>query len=408
MVHSRYPQPSMEPPPFGDGNNSGPLTRLRAAVHLQWSHRPSAMETWEVGPNGLTWACLQWSHRPSAMETRYGASEVFLKARLQWSHRPSAMETCCRRGPQTSRPAFNGATALRRWKHDRSPRRGTPPPAFNGAPPFGDGNLFCPFAMSPVGVPSMEPPPFGDGNPPATGRCRIRRRSFNGATALRRWKPAPAASAPNTWRTFNGATALRRWKPAPAASAPNTWRTFNGATALRRWKPRGRALHGHALRPSMEPPPFGDGNLRTCRAEKTPSMEPPPFGDGNLRTCRAEKTPSMEPPPFGDGNGRISPSWRSTCRPSMEPPPFGDGNRRHHQRITQLGAPSMEPPPFGDGNMAAADGFRMAVAPSMEPPPFGDGNYPVQWRLMVIPNALQWSHRPSAMETCQGLTKLHH
>ena len=309
MVHSRYPQPSMEPPPFGDGNNSGPLTRLRAAVHLQWSHRPSAMETWEVGPNGLTWACLQWSHRPSAMETRYGASEVFLKARLQWSHRPSAMETCCRRGPQTSRPAFNGATALRRWKHDRSPRRGTPPPAFNGAPPFGDGNLFCPFAMSPVGVPSMEPPPFGDGNSHPTPPMR-------------------------------SDTASLQWSHRPSAMETRQRRAAVG---------------------------YGDG----------PSMEPPPFGDGNQHRQHRHRTPGG---------------------PSMEPPPFGDGNQHRQRRHRTPGGPSMEPPPFGDGNQHRQRRHRTPGGPSMEPPPFGDGN-PVGVLYMAMLFGLQWSHRPSAMET---------
>ena len=37
--------------------------------------------------------------------------------------------------------------------------------------------------------------------------------------------------------------------------------------------------------------------------------------------------PSMEPPPFGDGNvdAYFITAWFD--KPSMEPPPFGDGNR---------------------------------------------------------------------------------
>ena len=161
--------PSMEPPPFGDGNSlaireirrrSGPFngaTALRRwkQVHLhdrvvertpwdlQWSHRPSAMET-EVASK-----CLQWSHRPSAMETTlrqslhspsmepppFGdgnitgvdrTSRLQWSQRLQWSHRPSAMETLQWRPPfgdggSAAAWTFNGATALRRWKRGGLP-----------------------------------------------------------------------------------------------------------------------------------------------------------------------------------------------------------------------------------------------------------------------------------------------
>ena len=157
--------PSMEPPPFGDGNPARRSPSPRRSRFLQWSHRPSAMETcssilqWSHRPsametrqrpvpvcyafNGATalrrWkpptatkpapiVAIQWSHRPSAMETSSPASEG---CHLQWSHRPSAMETggALRTSRTASRP-FNGATALRRWK----------PGVCHEPPPFGDGN----------------------------------------------------------------------------------------------------------------------------------------------------------------------------------------------------------------------------------------------------------------------------
>ena len=36
--------------------------------------------------------------------------------------------------------------------------------------------------------------------------------------------------------------------------------------------------------------------------------------------------PSMEPPPFGDGNAWPTGQAVPDYDPSMEPPPFGDGN----------------------------------------------------------------------------------
>ena len=66
---------------------------------------------------------------------------------------------------------------------------------------------------------------------------------------------------------------------------------FNGATPFRRWKSEGQILYVQgvtAVLPSMEPPPFGGGNLPDgtnywyCLKYLTPSMEPPPFGGGNL------------------------------------------------------------------------------------------------------------------------------
>ena len=133
--------PSMEPPPFGDGNDSSEDTRNRLSNILQWSHRPSAMETIPGNLTGARRYALQWSHRPSAMETIPGNLTGARRYALQWSHRPSAMETMPRPAitPATI-TAFNGATALRRWKLGyRRQRRDQDPPSME-PPPFGDGN----------------------------------------------------------------------------------------------------------------------------------------------------------------------------------------------------------------------------------------------------------------------------
>ena len=83
----------MEPPPFGDGNDIA-LAMDIWRQDLQWSHRPSAMETADFQSARDADADLQWSHRPSAMETCGTPPPLINRIlRLQWSHRPSAMET---------------------------------------------------------------------------------------------------------------------------------------------------------------------------------------------------------------------------------------------------------------------------------------------------------------------------
>ena len=117
---------SMEPPPFGDGNPSAGATLVSISYSLQWSHRLSAMETrdWRAGNPGGTQASMEpppfgdgnmWKTAPVAV----------LRWVLQWSHRLSAMETCRAGGVGSDGP-----------------------------------------------VASMEPPPFGDGNWPLANAPR--------------------------------------------------------------------------------------------------------------------------------------------------------------------------------------------------------------------------------------------
>ena len=117
MVHRRDPWSSMEPPPFGDGNTTD-LGSVQSAMD------PS-MEPPPFGDGNYADRHADW-----------------WKVVLQWSHRPSAMETSGKPVP---------------WGGKREP--------------------------------SMEPPPFGDGNRAAPARLTTPRDTFNGATALRRWKP---------------------------------------------------------------------------------------------------------------------------------------------------------------------------------------------------------------------------
>ena len=163
---ARVSRASMGPPPFGDGDLFRPAgTSVSrscfngATAFRRWRWRSTLLgcPAWISGFNGATafrrwryglpspvirFSCrLQWGHRLSAMEMAHIAWSEFSRVELlQWGHRLSAMEI---------RHAGVG-----RWRYDAS----------------------------------MRPPPFGDGD----GRYRTEGssspRSFNGATAFRRWR----------------------------------------------------------------------------------------------------------------------------------------------------------------------------------------------------------------------------
>ena len=136
--------PSMEPPPFGDGNRSTvrpevlrcgafngatALRRWKPSLYIKvlagffTFNGATALRRWKlVRPRrAYPMQChLQWSHRPSAMETSAAQLMNAAQMALQWSHRPSAMETGqLLQGVAPQHETFNGATALRRWKHGR-------------------------------------------------------------------------------------------------------------------------------------------------------------------------------------------------------------------------------------------------------------------------------------------------
>ena len=231
----------MGPPPFGDGNEASPRRRF------------------------ITNTCLQWGHRLSAMETRHVFLGRFGRSLPSMGPPPFGDGNISQCTAFINRMGtFNGATAFRRWKlsYIRSAR----PPELN----LQWGHRLsametCQSLANELGVdiPSMGPPPFGDGNGKQP-RC-----------------------TPQSLPTFNGATAFRRWKQLlPQEHQELDGNSFNGATAFRRWKLS--VLVPKLLwpsRPSMGPPPFGDGNMhldRHWQRGHSPSMGPPPFGDGNL------------------------------------------------------------------------------------------------------------------------------
>ena len=409
-------------------SSNGRTVALQAA--LQWSHRLSAMETGRLRRDVLgVKHLLQWSHRLSAMETQptgksphlricasmepppfgdgntrgQGARPAFYYA-LQWSHRLSAMETptsgtstpgtaCCFNGATafrrwkrewwkaaaSHRRRFNGATAFRRWKRDLGLRLlDGHQVASMEPPPFGDGN----GAVWHPGQPlhkhaSMEPPPFGDGNYILVKRYMNHQQTFNGATAFRRWKRRSTSPTPMATSTFNGATAFRRWKRPSGSSCRvrNTRLQWSHRLSAMETVTQTAASIATPAGPSMEPPPFGDGNLpvagENAHGRARPSMEPPPFGDGNAsgagRGHRAGPSDGNLPVAGENAHGR--------ARPSMEPPPFGDGNERC------ASGPRERPCTFNGATAfrrwkrrSDADCNRRYELPSMEPPPFGDGN----------------------------------
>ena len=141
-------------------------------------------------------------------------------------------------------------------------------------------------------------------------------RPFNGATAFRPWKPrCPFVQLGPVAEPFNGATAFRPWKLALAPLIMDLFLTFNGATAFRPWKPVVGYLKGFISGgnvPSMEPQPFGHGN-KSCYgyAHQRPG-KPTLQWSHSLSAMETSETspsmlssgahPSMEPQPFGHGN----------------------------------------------------------------------------------------------------------
>ena len=64
--------PSMEPWPFSHGYQEVFHLHVILSFYLQWSHGPSAMDTWPAMSRLFNVNALQWSHGPSAMDTRQG------------------------------------------------------------------------------------------------------------------------------------------------------------------------------------------------------------------------------------------------------------------------------------------------------------------------------------------------
>ena len=207
--------PSMEPRPF-DRGNEGPDDFRCKKCHLQWSHGHSTVETRSLRPPG------------EPVTTFNGATAI-----RPWKHRPA--RPCGWR--QT---AFNGATAIRPWKQ-RSSMFSQPAPSSlqwshgHSTVETFQGDWGCRSRL----VPSMEPRPFDRGNEgsrQSVASGRPAGSTFNGATAIRPWKQLRTAHPQREACSFNGATAIRPWKLLPTSMSGPRWSPFNGATAIRPWK----------------------------------------------------------------------------------------------------------------------------------------------------------------------------
>ena len=157
---------------------------------------------------------LQWSHGHSTVETLFHPAQRRVDFHLQWSHGHSTVETTTVTSRCPLRPTLQ-------WSHGHSTVE-------TGCVLFQDN---------------------------------VHRPAFNGATAIRPWKPRISPSPSSCPTSFDGATAIRPWKPLeeldylPGDEDPSmeprpfdrgnrksgrgpvgTKLTFNGATAIRPWK----------------------------------------------------------------------------------------------------------------------------------------------------------------------------
>ena len=328
---------------------------------------------------------------------------------LQWSHGPSAMDTWLQLAdvdalefPSMEPWPFSHGYAQKfgEWLPRRFPSMEPWPFSHGYAPRRLD---LHPGAV----IPSMEPWPFSHGYeerfvgfddavhlqwshgpsamdtrsaPPRASRPSS---SFNGAMALQPWIPfRPAARRASSW-PFNGAMALQPWILVRTFSADISSHSFNGAMALQPWihRPAESVLH---LRygPSMEPWPFSHGYPLTT-ISKTASP----------RSLQWSHGPSAMDTEAGPGRVLF------LLFPSMEPWPFSHGYVHPVLAFVDPGHPSMEPWPFSHGYFswiaacaACKTSFNGAMALQPWIPPLAAASSS-RWYC------LQWSHGPSAMDT---------
>ena len=309
---------------------------------LQWSHRLSALETITLRFNGRTISFdLQWSHRLSALETG--------------EPHQRAVDLC---GPSMEPPPFGAGNGFER------PFRWLRGPAFNGATAFRRWKHWAHWA----------------GALPAAVLQWSHRLS-----ALETVKKCHKFPSMACLQWSHRLSALETW-PRPRVSTGQT-PAFNGATAFRRWKHVGRCPGGlFRLEPSMEPPPFGAGNQEAEARQVLdlePSMEPPPFGAGNalpgVRGEALQTLPSMEPPPFGAGN--VAKAICARCWAIC---------LQWSHRLSAL--ETFLCPPCAASESRLQWSHRLSALETLGP-----------LSPKAVRTSLQWSHRLSALETGQAL-----
>ena len=266
------------------------------------------------------------------------------------------------RSARSGAPPFNGAMALQPWipGAERGGWHGTGFPSMEPWP-FSHGYEYLSAARVLVPHPSMEPWPFSHGYLELNGEAGTARVSLQ-------WSHGPSAMD----------------TPIPTI-------------ALRR-----------GIMPSMEPWPFSHGYPRQkgCGCLRgQPSMEPWPFSHGYILTlvCQdAAGNPSMEPWPFSHGYKIDRRSRTIVASPSMEPWPFSHGYcgscwRGAWSASTFNGAMALQPwiPIRSIAVPSASVTFNGAMA--LQP-----WILPAARTAVWVPGYLQWSHGPSAMDTCRS------
>ena len=355
---------SMEPPPFGSGNFGDTLTSAArtarfngATAFRQWKRYWAVPQLAKLCFNGAT-AFRQWKPKPTARRLDqtsaagcFNGATAFRQWKL-WQHLPATADYSRQDEASMEPPpfgsgnwvtigtvysdprgaSFNGATAFRQWKLGITLKHALRAGAASmEPPPFGSGN------SQPQATPisnfdaSMEPPPFGSGNIFAnvllTAANQLGLQWSHRLSAVETFVTAEPLSDGSS--CFNGHLPYDpalQWSHRLSAVETRAAKADIIATTGLQWSHRLSAVEtGRAIFVLQ-------WSQQWKRRMATASMEPPPFGSGNMGHPSAEShgspRASMEPPPFGSGNlgADVIAAARRRCHASMEPPPFGSGN----------------------------------------------------------------------------------
>src|SRR5579875_2136875 len=157
---------------------------------------------------------------------------------------------------------------------------------------------------------SMEPRPYGRGDIASGRRWPSKRQRFNGATAIRPWRPPSGHAGRRTSGGFNGATAIRPWRHYTrqgACKGRYLLQWSHGHTAVETLVHC--VAHREVLRASMEPRPYGRGDTPAVDDERV-AGKALQWSHGHTAVETAAQSgrstqnmwASMEPRPYGRGD----------------------------------------------------------------------------------------------------------
>ena len=204
----------MEPPPFGDGNNTEQHERRRRHA-ASMEPPPFGDGNFDHGQENAEVGSASMEPPPfgdgNLLDTAGPPSQMYASMEPPPFGDGNQHITLVADGAACS---FNGATAFRRWKLYQPLQTFAGYRRFNGATAFRrwKRHIDAPWPLVAIKLQwshrlsametahcrgdeagdvlaSMEPPPFGDGNSRLAPEAWSRACCFNGATAFRRWKP---------------------------------------------------------------------------------------------------------------------------------------------------------------------------------------------------------------------------